>query len=70
LYDEGFKRLGCIGCPLGGKHNMKKEFQRWPKYKSNYTKAFDRMIKNRNKQGLETEWLTGEEVMTWWIGKS
>lgn len=32
LYDEGFTRLGCIGCPLSGLKNQVREFQRWPKY--------------------------------------
>lgn len=27
LYDEGFKRLGCVGCPSS---NIKREFERWP----------------------------------------
>lgn len=31
LYDEGFKRLGCVGCPLGG-NKRRVEFKRWPKY--------------------------------------
>ena len=33
LYDEGFDRLGCVGCPLGGKKRHK-EFARWPKYEA------------------------------------
>ena len=46
LYDEGFKRLGCIGCPLSGRKNMERDFERWPKYKELYIKAFQRMIDN------------------------
>lgn len=46
LYDEGFKRLGCIGCPLSGSKNMERDFARWPKYKELYIKAFQRMIDN------------------------
>ena len=46
LYDEGFKRLGCIGCPLSGKKNMERDFERWPKYKEMYIRAFQRMIDN------------------------
>lgn len=46
LYDEGFKRLGCIGCPLAGRKNMEKEFERWPKYKQLYIKAFQHMVDN------------------------
>ena len=46
LYDEGYTRLGCIGCPLQGRDGMLRDFDKWPKYKELYTKAFDRMIAN------------------------
>ncbi len=68
LYDEGFKRIGCIGCPLAGEKQMKKDFERWPKYKANYIKAFGRMLIAREKAGLKSNtWKTGEEVMSWWL---
>lgn len=44
LYDEGFVRIGCIGCPLQGTNGMIRDFKRWPKYKENYSRAFQRMI--------------------------
>ena len=31
LYNEGFSRLGCIGCPLASKRARVEEFLRWPK---------------------------------------
>lgn len=46
LYDEGFTRLGCIGCPLSGQKNMIRDFERWPKYKELYIRAFQKMIDN------------------------
>lgn len=46
LYDEGFKRLGCIGCPLAGGESMKKEFKRWPAYERAYKRAIAKMIEN------------------------
>ena len=46
LYDEGFKRLGCIGCPLSGRKNMIRDFEKWPKYKELYLRAFRHMIEN------------------------
>ena len=67
LYDEGYKRLGCIGCPMSGKKGMKKDFKRFPKYYENYLKAFKRMLKQRNLKGLPTSWETPEQVMEWWI---
>lgn len=66
LYDEGFKRLGCIGCQMAGRKGMERAFARWPKYKTMYLKAFDRMLEIRKQKGLEITWKTPEEVMEWW----
>jgi phosphoadenosine phosphosulfate reductase len=69
LYDEGFKRLGCIGCPLSGRKGMLNEFERWPKYKIAYIKSFDRCVKKRIADGLvtKTKWTTGQQMFDWWI---
>jgi phosphoadenosine phosphosulfate reductase len=67
LYDEGFDRLGCIGCPMSGPMGMEFEFAKYPKYEQAYLRAFARMIEERKKRGLESEWKTPEEVMEWWI---
>lgn len=67
LYDEGFHRLGCIGCPMASKKEKLRSFERWPKYRDQYIRTFDKMIAARKEAGLPTEWKTGEEVMQWWI---
>ena len=46
LYDQGFTRLGCIGCPLQGREGMIRDFERWPGYRKLYIRAFEQMIKN------------------------
>lgn len=46
LYDEGFKRLGCIGCPLSGAKNIRREFERWPGFEHAWRLAFRRMWAN------------------------
>ena len=46
LYDQGYTRLGCIGCPLQGREGMLADFERYPRYKNLYIMAFDRMIAN------------------------
>lgn len=61
LYDEGYTRLGCIGCPLQGREGMLRDFERWPKYKENYIRAFDRMIANHPG---EIRVATGEPAVT------
>lgn len=68
LYDQGWDRLGCIGCPLSSK-NQKRELQAYPKIKEMYIISFERMLEYRKSKGMETEWKTGEEVYKWWIGE-
>ena len=67
LYDEGFKRLGCIGCPMSSVPGRLHEFKRWPKYYQAYLRAFDRMLQARRESGKETPWTTAQDVMDWWI---
>ena len=66
LYDKGFTRVGCIGCPLAS--NQKKELDMYPKYKQMYKLAFQKMIDKRKKEGKKTDsWQDGESVYKWWI---
>lgn len=67
LYDEGFKRLGCIGCPMAGKDGMLHQFERWPKFKQAYMRAFQRMLDTRKTKGLKNNWETPEDVFNWWV---
>lgn len=67
LYDKGYTRLGCIGCPMNTK--AAEELEKYPKYKQMYLKAFDKMLKVREEKGLKTEWKTAEEVMDWWLNR-
>jgi len=66
LYNEGFKRIGCIMCPMAGTDQMLLEAERWPKYYQAYLRAFERMLKNR-KQDESYDWKTAQDVMNWWI---
>lgn len=65
LYDEGYKRLGCIGCPMST--HAAEELERYPKYKQAYMRAFDRMLEERKQRGYDDHWKTAEDVMAWWL---
>ena len=67
LYDQGFKRLGCIGCPMSTR--QKQELDAYPKYKALYIRAFDELLEVRREAELVTDWETGEEVLAWWLGE-
>lgn len=67
LYDEGFSRLGCIGCPMDGEREM--VLEAYPKFKAQYIRTFDKMVQIRQEQGLKCSWQNGEEVYKWWLEK-
>lgn len=69
LYDEGVKRIGCIGCPMGGYATMKQDFERYPKYKEEYLRCFDQMYQNRIDRNLPlNNWKCGKDIFDWWVG--
>lgn len=61
LYDEGYHRLGCIGCPMSTAAAA--DLVKYPTYRRAYIKAFDKMIEERKKHGLNTVW--GGEKKLW-----
>lgn len=63
LYECGYDRVGCIGCPMAGKHRWK-EFADFPKYQDAYIRAFDKMIQNRPNHHM---WTSGIQVFKWWM---
>jgi phosphoadenosine phosphosulfate reductase len=73
LYDEGWKRLGCIMCPNS---DMKKQALRWPRYEQLYKKALHRFWESRTQEqkdryALELNWHNADDYYAWWIeGKS
>lgn len=76
LYDEGFTRLGCIGCPMS-RSGQKTEFARYPKFYDQYMRTFDRMLIRRKLDGVDerraTEglrpmgWNCAQDVMDWYL---
>lgn len=70
LYDEGFKRIGCIGCPMAGTKGREREFARWPKYKEMYVRAFGRALERRrelDRPGDKWKDYTAIDIFNWWM---
>lgn len=67
LYQCGYSRVGCIGCPLASIKNRRKHFTDYPKYRDAYIRAFDQMLKVLDGKGKETRWRTGVDVYHWWM---
>lgn len=69
LYDEGWHRLGCIGCPLQSAHIKRKELDRWPGFEIAYRIAFRKLYSNRMQSNPDAvkHWANGDEMFDWWI---
>ncbi|RKY05616.1 MAG: phosphoadenosine phosphosulfate reductase [Planctomycetota bacterium] len=65
LYDEGFKRLGCVLCPMATKKQTLIELKRWPKIakawekavKATFNPSLDKRVKFKNEQKYWEWWL-------------
>ena len=75
LYDEGFDRLGCIGCPMGGARQIQRQFARWPGYEKLWRRTFQRIWEKRtgSTQRDGRQWFgdrhfeSWEEMWEWWL---
>jgi len=75
LYDEGFHRLGCIGCPMAREAGRLKEFERWPRYEKRWKLSFQRLWARRagtlQRNGLEwfgsARFESWEAMWDWWL---
>lgn len=66
LYEMGFFRVGCLGCPMAGKTRWR-EFRLFPTYEQAYLRAFGRMLEAIHREGKETKWRTAADVFSWWM---
>ena len=72
LYDEGFDRLGCIGCPMS--NHRKKEFLRWPRYETAWKRAIKKFYerikglpRNDGKPRYYERFNSWQELWQWWM---
>lgn len=75
LYNEGFKRIGCVGCPLAPKANQTMEFERWPKFREGWKRAIIANWENwhdipntkTGKPRYQAKFKSGYDFWRWWL---
>ena len=67
LYDEGFKRLGCVLCPMESARQTQIELIRWPKLAMAWKRACERYF-NKGLEGTK-RWNSAEEMWQWWLSR-
>lgn len=74
LYDQGFDRIGCVGCPLKNGTPREKNFERWPRFKRNWQEACrkyweahkDQILKS-GKRNFCGQFKTWQDYWAWWM---
>jgi len=71
LYDEGRKRLGCIGCPMSGSAGKTRDFARWPAIARQWKRAAQARWEQQKAAGVDSrsynEFDTFEDFWQWWL---
>lgn len=75
LYDEGFDRLGCIGCPMARESGRRIQFARWPHYEKRWRRLFQQVweLRTGSLQRNGKTWFgdayfdNWEEMWDWWL---
>lgn len=67
LYDKGWKRIGCLFCPMASQKEITNEVMLYPKYKDIIIRTIHRI----RLEGHLNDYvdLTDEEVFQWWVSK-
>lgn len=65
LYDKGYKRVGCVGCPMSSR--QKQEFNYYPKFKANYIRACQKFVDSHKDIAERLKWRSGEDMFAWWV---
>ena len=75
LYDEGFKRLGCVLCPFS--REIKRETEYFPKIVNLWKLACEHIVAYRLSRGnidrtgkpYKHKFTTGQELFDWWVAR-
>jgi phosphoadenosine phosphosulfate reductase len=72
LYDQGFKRIGCVGCPMSS--NKDRDFRRWPHFEKRWHQLFH-YVWNKKTGSIQRNKLAwfgdkyfdnADEMYKWW----
>jgi phosphoadenosine phosphosulfate reductase len=67
LYDEGFKRIGCVMCPKASLANRLREAARWPGMAKAWKKSFYKLWDERGHRESFARWTSAEDMFNWWL---
>ena len=69
LYDNGWKRIGCLFCPNATLKEKKMHSVFYPKYEQAFRRSFNALHMDRTFRGMGSvsRWKDGDDMFDWWI---
>jgi phosphoadenosine phosphosulfate reductase len=67
LYDEGFKRLGCVLCPMTSAEQAQRDMNRWPKIAHAWLRAAERFYVRSDR--AKVHWSSAQAMFDWWLSR-
>ena len=73
LYDEGYKRIGCIFCPMANKKSIARDRKKYPKIEKQIKKSIQNILDTKkdflSQSIIQGRRMNADEVFDWWISK-
>lgn len=70
LYDEGYKRLGCVFCPFARGPELQRNRARWPFMFEKLRKAFQaRWDAHYSQTETSTRFASSDDLFEWWLSR-
>ena len=73
LYDEGYKRIGCIFCPMANKKTIAIYRKKYPKIENQIKKSIQYLLDNKEdfltQITINGRRMNADEVFEWWVSK-
>jgi len=68
LYDCGFDRIGCVGCPLASPKNRLKAFERYPQFERAYIRSIDHILNHYlPEHGWKHDYVDAKDCFDDWV---
>lgn len=67
LYECGYNRVGCIGCPMSQYKGRVKDFERYPKYKDRFIRLADKLVEQMRQRRSDVKYKDGKDYFRKWI---
>lgn len=73
LYDEGYKRIGCIFCPMSNKKTIAIYRKKYPRIEKEIKKSIQYILDNKEdfltQITINGRRMNADEVFEWWVSK-